>query len=127
MEDLPHPTLKPAGVLLCDDLLFASRVTATAQSLGKTVKVARSSDVLKSRITEAGPRFILVDLANPGLVIEELVSWVHSMAAGDPKPRIVAYGSHVDAATLKKARAAGCDDVLTRSQLVEQLENLLGE
>lgn len=127
MELSPDPTLKPAGVLLCDDLLFASRVTATAQSLGKTVKVARSSAVLKSRITEAGPRFILVDLANPGLVIEELVSWVHSMAAGDAKPRIVAYGSHVDAATLKKARAAGCDDVLTRSQFVEQLENLLGE
>jgi hypothetical protein len=36
-------------------------------------------------------------------------------------PRVVAYGSHVDTATLKAARASGCDPVLPRSKFVEDL------
>ena len=36
-------------------------------------------------------------------------------------PRVVAYGSHVDTATLRAARAAGCDPVLPRSKFVEDL------
>jgi hypothetical protein len=33
----------------------------------------------------------------------------------------MAYGSHVDTATLRAARAAGCDPVLPRSKFVEDL------
>jgi len=42
-------------------------------------------------------------------------------------PRVVAYGSHVDAAGLKAARDAGCDVVLPRSAFVEQLPVKLRE
>jgi hypothetical protein len=43
------------------------------------------------------------------------------------RPRVVAYGSHVDAAGLRAARAAGCDIVLPRSQFVEELPGKLKE
>ena len=36
-------------------------------------------------------------------------------------PRLVAYGSHVDAEALRAARAAGCDPVLPRSKFVDDL------
>jgi hypothetical protein len=42
-----------------------------------------------------------------------------------PVPRVVAYGSHVDAAGLRAAREAGGDVVLPRSKFVEELPHKL--
>ena len=38
---------------------------------------------------------------------------------------MVGYGSHVEAATLRAARAAGCDPVWPRSKFVEELPRAL--
>ena len=42
-------------------------------------------------------------------------------------PRVVAYGSHVEAETLRAARTASCDRVLPRSRFVEELNGAIGE
>ena len=47
---------------------------------------------------------------------------VTRLKAHAASPRIVAYGSHVDAATLKRAREAGCDRVLPRSASSHQVQ-----
>ena len=39
--------------------------------------------------------------------------------------RVIGYGSHVDAARLKAARKAGCDEVLPRSAFFEDLQTKL--
>jgi CheY-like chemotaxis protein len=114
------------ALLLSDDLIFASRITGVAQAADLAVKVARSAEILKSLVETEKPNLLIVDLSNPGLVIEELVAWVSTYATSE-RPRIVAYGSHVDTATLKAARAAGCDEVMPRSQFVERLPNQLNE
>ena len=36
--------------------------------------------------------------------------------------RVIGFGSHVDVARLKAARAAGCDEVLPRSAFFEGLD-----
>jgi CheY-like chemotaxis protein len=113
------------GLLLSDDLMFASRITGTARSLGLTVKPVRSVDVLENLSRQEPPRCVIVDLANPGLSVPDLIQ--HLRETCSPMPRIVAYGSHVDAAGLKAARDAGCDIVLPRSALVEQLPHKLPE
>lgn len=111
------------GLLLCDDLIFTSRVTGTARALGLTVRAARSSDALLEQARQAQPRCVLVDLANPGLDLPGLIRAL-GQACGTP-PRIVAYGSHVDTETLRAARAAGCDPVLPRSKFIEELPHAL--
>jgi len=45
---------------------------------------------------------------------------------GTASPRLVGYGSHVDAARLKAAREAGCDLVLPRSAFFERLPQEIG-
>jgi len=107
------------GLLLCDDLIFASRVTGTACDLGVTVKAAPSVERLRALASAEPPSGVIVDLSNPGLVIEELIGWLGANVA--PMPRVVAYGSHVDTATLRRAREAGCEPVLPRSKFVEEL------
>ena len=110
------------GLLLSDDLIFTSRIVGTAAAAGLTVQVARSPAQLASLLVAETPRCLLLDLHHPGLSLPDLL-------AGLPQPRpfVVGYGSHVDAATLKAARDAGCDLVLPRSAFVEQLPTALPE
>lgn len=111
-----------SGLLLSDDLIFTSRITGTARDLGLTMRVARSADALLTLARQDIPTGVILDLSNPGLNIAETVA---ALKALDPPPMVVAYGSHVDTATLKNARAAGCDRVMPRSQFVEELPTQL--
>jgi DNA-binding NarL/FixJ family response regulator len=115
-------TAGPVGLLLSDDLLFTSRITGTARDLGFTFKPARSFSVLESLARASSPRCVILDLSNPGLVIEEAV---RSLKTAAPEVYLVAYGSHVDTATLRAARDAGCDVVMPRSRFVEDLPRQL--
>ena len=114
-----------AGLLLSDDLMFASRITGTAGCLGLTIKPARSAEMLESLAKQESPRCVILDLANPTLQLPNLLAQLRETCS--PMPRVVAYGSHVDAAGLKAARDAGCDVVLPRSAFVEQLPTKLSE
>jgi CheY-like chemotaxis protein len=115
----------PVGLLLCDDLIFTSRIVGTAQALGLSVKPARDTAALQELAKGQTPGGVIVDLANPGLDIGSLLTWLRHHC--QPPPRVVAYGSHVEVQTLKRAREAGCDLVLPRSKFVEELPRKLPE
>jgi CheY-like chemotaxis protein len=106
-------------LLLCDDLMFASRISGEARALSLTVKSARSIEQLLDLARREPPSCVLLDLAFARLDLPELL---RNLSAACPRPpRVVAYGSHVDAEGLKAARLAGCDPVLPRSKFVEEL------
>ena len=111
------------GLLLSDDLIFTSRITGTARADGLTVTPAGSAEALLTLAARQAPVCVLLDLHNPGLDLPELLRRLEGVCP--KRPRIVAYGSHVETAVLKAARAAGCDPVMPRSQFVEELEHSL--
>jgi CheY-like chemotaxis protein len=111
------------GLLLSDDLIFTSRVAGIARDQGFTIRAARSVEALESFARSEPPRCVIVDLANPGLVIADLIGRLGVVCP--VMPRVVAYGPHVDAAVLRAAREAGCEPVLPRSKFVEQLPQAL--
>jgi CheY-like chemotaxis protein len=113
-----EPQSGPAGLILSDDLIFTSRITGTARALGLDVRQARTPQALLD-LARQGPRGVLIDLGFPGLALADLISRLNQVCPA--MPRLVAYGSHVDTASLKAARAAGCDPVLPRSKFVEDL------
>jgi CheY-like chemotaxis protein len=106
------------GLLLSDDLIFTSRIVGTGRDLGCAIRVAKTADALLALARQAPPVCVIVDLHNPGLKIAEFAAALKGLS---PPPTLIGYGSHVDTATLKAARAAGCDRVLPRSQFVEDL------
>ena len=110
-------------LLLSDDLIFSSRISAEARAQGITIKTARSAEELEVLARKQSPHCVIVDLALAGPVIADLVPRLR--AAGTP--RIIAYGSHVDTATLRAARDAGCDVVLPRSKFVEELPRAIAD
>jgi len=108
----------PSGLLLSDDLIFTSRIAGTARALGLEVRQVRALDQLPDLAARLGARCVLVDLAFPGLDLPDLMRRLGEAGA---RPRVVAYGSHVDAESLRAARAAGCAPALPRSKFVEDL------
>jgi len=113
------PAPAPLGFLLSDDLIFSSRITATARALGLLIKTARSTSLLVAMTQKETPRCVIIDLAHPELALHDLLQQFQTISAH--RPRVIAYGSHVDAAGLRAAREAGCDLVLPRSKFVEEL------
>jgi DNA-binding NarL/FixJ family response regulator len=111
-------SVQPTGLLLSDDLIFTSRITATAQAHRLPLKPARAQALLLALAGQEPPACVIVDLDNPGLEVAELLQRLRAAPAA---PFVVAYGSHVDTAALRAARQAGCDLVLPRSKFVEEL------
>jgi ActR/RegA family two-component response regulator len=114
--------VSPCGLLLCDDLIFVSRIAGAAKSLGFFLRSVKNPAELLSLARQILPRCVILDLHIADLHIEELIQ---ALSALETKPFVVGYGSHVDTETLKKARTAGCDLVWPRSKFVEELTTAL--
>jgi DNA-binding NarL/FixJ family response regulator len=109
--------------MICDDLIFTSRVTATARAKGLTVTPVRSADDAVRRAREVPPVCVIVDLHTAGGDLPTLLAGLRE--ACPVMPRVVAYGSHVNKELLQAARDAGCDLVMPRSKFANGLETEL--
>jgi DNA-binding NarL/FixJ family response regulator len=108
-------------LILCDDLIFTSKITATARAHHLTATAARTPTALLNKFN-TGTACVLIDLHNPELKIAELVPMLRGI---NPSAKLIGFGSHVDVETLKAAREAGLDKVMPRSQFVNLLETEL--
>jgi CheY-like chemotaxis protein len=108
------------GLVLSDDLIFVSRIAETARAAGLSVRQARTPAELVVLARQNAPAGVIFDLQNPGLDLAALLAELR--AACPVMPRVVAYGSHVEAELLRAAREAGCDLVLPRSKFVKDLD-----
>ena len=108
-------------VFLSSDLMFGSRVLGAARAIGVALRMVPAVDKLPAdAATSCG--LVLLDL---GHATHDLSGLVAGVRAAAPAARIIAYGAHVDEAALSAARAAGCDQVLTRGQFNQQYIALL--
>ena len=55
------------GLLLCDDLIFVSRVTGTAKAMGLSLRAVKTAGDLLQLARQAPPRCVIVDLHAPQL------------------------------------------------------------
>ena len=107
-------------LIVCDDLMFTSKVTTTARAHGLDAAIARTpAEAVRKGAAAA---CVLVDLHLPGLDVPALLT---GLRAGGSTAQVIAFGSHVDTERLKAARDAGCDQVMPRSKFVRELETNL--
>lgn len=118
-------------VIYCTtDLIFATRIRATAEAQGAVTRPARDAAMLRARLDRVDDgkpnhrvRLVMIDL-EMGEAALELIDACREH--GDP-PRTLAFGSHVAADTLRAARERGADEVVPRSVFVERLQPMLDE
>jgi DNA-binding NtrC family response regulator len=106
--------------MLCDDLIFFSRVAGAARAAGLIVRMTRTASELISAVVATRASGVILDLHNPELDLPALLAGLSQVSP--TMPRVIAYGSHVEAAVLRAARLAGCDRVMPRSQFVVELD-----
>lgn len=114
------------GLLICSDLMFISKVTGLAGSLGFRVDVTNAAQGA-SKAAEGGYACVMVDLSLQSLAVADVVGSLKN----DPPPPVIAFGPHVDTSRLEEARQAGCREVFSRnsfnSNLAEILKKYLGQ
>jgi DNA-binding NarL/FixJ family response regulator len=107
-------------VALVDDLFFQAKLLETAKQLGIELRTFASPDALIAEIANDAPKLVVVDLNardNPLGTIER----IYAMAARIP---LIGFLSHVQVELGERARAAGCRDVMPRSNFTRDLATI---
>lgn len=126
MGDLHTPEQlrrRPAIVCLEADLFFAPRLSDVIQRQGGIPVIVETPDAFVDAIDLYFPVLALLDLAAEG-------DWAHAITRCKMRPQtsqtpIIAFGSHVDAQTLRAARHAGADHAWARSKLMGELPQVV--
>ncbi|MEM1446009.1 MAG: hypothetical protein AAGF84_08145 [Planctomycetota bacterium] len=114
-------------VYACADLMFASKVSATCNAAGVVSRPARSAEMLRARLdcVDDGKANDTVTQFFVELTRDDALDLIALAHAHADRPRIVAFGPHVDVARLEAAGEAGADDVLARGAFAAQLPVLI--
>ena len=117
---------RPAVLALIRDLMFGTRIADVIRAQGGQPLLAASAEEFRTGL-ESWPVLILIDVH--ALPADQ---WTPEVQRAKLSPQsklipIYGFGSHVDTATLKAARQAGCDHVWARSRFVNELPDLVAK
>lgn len=110
-------------VALVDDLFFQAKMLETARHIGVELRTCANSQALLAEVAQQVPRLVVIDLnarSNPLEAIERLQATARDIP-------LVAFLSHVQTELAEQARAAGCREVMPRSQFTRQLAAILAQ
>jgi DNA-binding NarL/FixJ family response regulator len=107
-----------------DDLLFSSKIRATAKQVGADVQFARTPEDILEQARRNRPSLVIFDLNSAK------TDPVNTIAAlkSDPEigsARTIGFASHVHVDLINAARQAGADEVLPRSAFAGRLADIL--
>jgi PleD family two-component response regulator len=107
-----------------EDLLFRSKISETASSLGIEAAFPRNPRRLLEALRESPPDLLVVDLNSARFEPLTLLRSVKSDEATVNVPT-VGFLSHVQKDLAVAAREAGCDRVVARSAFTKDLPRIL--
>jgi PleD family two-component response regulator len=107
-----------------EDLLFRSKISETASSLGIEAAFPRNPRRLLEALRESPPDLLVVDLNSARFEPLTLLRSVRSDQATVNVPT-VGFLSHVQKDLAVAAREAGCDRVVARSAFTKDLPRIL--
>lgn len=107
-------------LLISQDLMMSSTVSATVRAEGGTFRYVASVDRAIAKLDGEPCELLLVDLQVKDLDWEALEGLLASV------PRSIAYAQHVNIEGLRKGRQLSFDEVLTRGQLHGSIGAIIG-
>lgn len=114
---------KPSIVCLVEDLFFGTRLDDVIRTMGGHPVIVETPAAFVDAVDRVFPVLTLVDLGAAG-------DWAQAITRCKMRPHtsqipIIAFGSHVDTATLRAARQAGADHAWARSKLMGELPEVV--
>ncbi len=109
------------------DLLWATRIKATADDLDISCRPVRTSEMLDARLADSKPTALVLDLETGESGIDLLRHLrMREVERGDTtRIRVVAFGPHVRTDLIDAARGAGADEVFARGAFDRRLPEVL--
>jgi DNA-binding NarL/FixJ family response regulator len=101
------------------DLVFRSKIHAAAERLAVPIRFAPRGMPISEAIRAHGGGTVLADLSEPGILDQV------REAKREHRVRVVGFLGHLQADLARDAADAGVDEVLSRGQLVQRLDDLL--
>ncbi|MBY0313167.1 MAG: hypothetical protein K2W85_13940 [Phycisphaerales bacterium] len=113
-------------ILYCAaDLIWASKIKGQADALGVPCRPARNLEMLEARLVDSPVRALILDLE-----AEHAMALLDRLRAGAKSDaeraiRVLAFGPHVAVDALRGAKAAGANEVITRSGAESRINAIL--
>lgn len=101
------------------DLVFRSKIQAAAERLGVPFRLAPRGKPLSEAARELGEGTVLADLGEPG-ALDEIRA-----AKAAARVRVVGFLGHLEVDLARAAEQAGVDEVLSRGEFVQRLDEIL--
>ncbi len=111
-------------VVIVSDLIFRTKISSCAQTVGLPLEFASSLDEFTRIATDGTPTAVIVDLEQDDMLIKGLID---SAASHEPQPRLIGFCPHVRKEVMEQARTSGFDQVMTRSSFASNLPSILSE
>ncbi len=111
-------------VLIVDDLMFLPRLEETLKKLSYR-PITASNDVDLTRAVGSAPVLAIVDLFSRSFDWEALIGLIKGPNKKGGHVPVLGFGPHVDLALRERALAAGCDAVVGRGAIANQLPQLI--
>ena len=128
MSENPHERseacLTRRVVAAVEDLLFRSKISETANTLGVEALFPRSPKKLVEKIHESPPDLLVLDLNSARFEPLQLLKQLRSDEASRGV-LVVGFLSHVNKDLAVAARESGCDRVVARSAFTKDLPEIL--
>lgn len=118
MSEPHHPCI----LVVINDLIFQTKIQSTAHSLGFFTHQLSSADTIGAVLGEFFPGLVIFDLNSAR---GEIFGAIEALRTAADRPHVVAFCSHVDVALMDRARLAGADEVLARSQFTRDLPQII--
>ena len=111
-------------VAAVEDLLFRSKISATANALNVEARFPRSPKKLLEGAAQEPPDLLVLDLNSPRF---EPLRLLEELKAGENTRDVPVVGfiSHVQKDLALAARERGCDRIVARSAFVKDLSRIL--
>lgn len=114
--------IQPSIAVVINDLIFLTKIQATARSFGLLTHHLASADDLGAVLTALRPRAVIYDLNTAN---GDLAASMAAIAAMSDRPAMLGFFSHVDEALAARARQAGIDEVMPRSRFNLELPRIM--
>ena len=103
------------------DLMFSSKVNAAAQ--GRPLSWLPRGAGVAEQVAKDKPDVLLIDLGSPKL---DAVNAIRTIKSSESKATVViGYVDHTREDLIEAARAAGCDQVMSKGEFARRLPELL--
>ena len=115
-----NPTAEnPPGsvMMLSGDLLFCSRVKATAERAGLTFRMGGK---MPSEDTDS-ITYVILDLSTRSGLTKDIVGICREHC---PNAKLIAYGPHVQVDKLREAEVAGIKTIMSNGQFSNQMKSI---